>query len=217
MLALLAIAFGKDMATATVISLEPFLEAAQPSLGKGTMPLPPSPSIKQTPPSVTAAGESKEQQATTPYKTSVGFQRQNKKDLVGTEVGEADISTAPRGPAPTQHSDGATADSNSRRSGGCFGWLAGGTGDGTTRRRYSSLIFPMMASLTREEADAAERRETVRTAARLGCAVGNLTARQQEMLVAKVWACFLRVVFLKMVQFARRHTVQHRALHLAKA
>lgn len=34
MLALLAIAFGKDMATATVISLEPFLEATQPSLNK---------------------------------------------------------------------------------------------------------------------------------------------------------------------------------------
>ena len=45
MLALLAIAFGKDMATATVISLEPFLE---PSLNKeNEAALPPPPPSSQ--------------------------------------------------------------------------------------------------------------------------------------------------------------------------
>lgn len=47
MLALLAIAFGKDMATATVISLEPFLEGIQPSptkqVASAAVPPPPPP------------------------------------------------------------------------------------------------------------------------------------------------------------------------------
>lgn len=57
MLALLAIAFGKDMATATVISLEPFLEATQPSLNKQSqeaLPPPPPPSHGVAPPATTA-------------------------------------------------------------------------------------------------------------------------------------------------------------------
>lgn len=57
MLALLAIAFGKDMATATVISLEPFLEATQPSLTKqneAALPPPPPSSQSAAPPATTA-------------------------------------------------------------------------------------------------------------------------------------------------------------------
>lgn len=50
MLALLAIAFGKDMASATVISLEPFLEATQPSLNKHDEEALPSPSLPPPPP-----------------------------------------------------------------------------------------------------------------------------------------------------------------------
>lgn len=40
--------------------------------------------------------------------------------------------------------------------------------------------------MTGKEAEAAERLDAARTAARLGCSVGNLTKRQREMLVAKV-------------------------------
>lgn len=46
----------------------------------------------------------------------------------------------------------------------------------------------MAEPLTRKEAEAAERLDAARTAARLGCSVGSLTKRQREMLVAKV--CF---------------------------
>lgn len=50
MLAILAIAFGKDTAMATVISLEPFLEAAQPSLTKQVAAAVPSPPPPPPPP-----------------------------------------------------------------------------------------------------------------------------------------------------------------------
>lgn len=44
----------------------------------------------------------------------------------------------------------------------------------------------MAAPLTGKEVEAAKRLDAARTAARLGCSVGNLTKRHMEMLVAKV-------------------------------
>lgn len=74
---------------------------------------------------------------------------------------------------------------------GCYDWLVG-PGEGICwkrRRRYSSLVLPVGWGGARSDlvdTEAEERKVTVKTAARLGCAVGNLSKRQQKMLLAKV-------------------------------
>lgn len=60
--------------------------------------------------------------------------------------------------------------------------------------------------MTGKEAEAAERLDAARTAARLGCSVGNLTKRQREMLVAKV--CCV-VVIVDVVVFTARKNAKN--------
>lgn len=185
MLALLAIAFGKDMATATVISLEPVLDALPPPAA---------------PPSTANATR-----RTSAGKTSGGEGGGAAEEISPGGGGGGDGEGAGlRGTAPihAKSADGAVSvakpnpdgDAGKKVGGdeaGCydfcfFGGSGGGGGVGERRRkrrRYSSVVVPVDFT---KDVEAEERQETVKTAARLGCAVGNLTKRQRAMLVAKV-------------------------------
>lgn len=167
MLALLAIAFGKDVAAVTVISLEPFLEASEAKPETRTAPLPQQQGTAATLASKTPIEVAGESATVAPY----GKKNEN-----------------PPQKAPVERELGAQAGMMAKfRTMAawalCHRLWSGVKVDG--RRRYSSLVLPLVA-LTKEEVEAAERQETVKTAARLGCAVGGLTKRQQAMLMAKV-------------------------------
>lgn len=154
MLALIAIAFGRDMATATVISLEPFIKGAPDSelsrVGTG---------LERRAPSVAEAHASV---------------------LIGKKSASL----------PNSGVGGKAARDNGRKRSGVWNWLSfvsmAAKGGKKWRRRRSSVLFPVASELTAEEVEAEERQNTVRTAARLGIAVGSLNKRQRAMLVAKV-------------------------------
>lgn len=183
MLALLAIAFGKDMATATVMSLEPFLAEKAPSpLFRFSKP-PPAPPL----PGGRKRSVSKSSAETGPGTGSGGVGRTAKVcHAEGVLVhGKSSATGAQKGSGGALGEEGGGADGEAGR---CYDWLLGGVGAGEglpwKRRRYSSVVVPVGSSAL--DTEATERQVTVKTAARLGCAVGNLTARQRKMLIAKV-------------------------------
>ncbi|CAM9220570.1 unnamed protein product [Ectocarpus sp. 4 AP-2014] len=195
MLALLAIAFGKDMATATVISLEPFLEATQPLLNKqdtAASKLPPPP-----PRPAAAAGF-------VPKSDPAGSDRDTVEQRQKTDVTIHRKSSGQDGQAGMAAARTGEATGDGHASGLC-GWFTdglGATGLTRRRRRFSSMVVPVAAPLTGKEAEAAERLHAARTAARLGCSVGNLTKRQREMLVAKDQEWLWAADFLPWLEFS---------------
>ncbi|CAM9588292.1 unnamed protein product [Ectocarpus sp. 13 AM-2016] len=195
MLALLAIAFGKDMATATVISLEPFLEATQPSLNKqdtAALKLPPPP-----PRPAAAAGS-------VLRSDPAGSDRDTVEQCQKTDVTIHRKSSGQDDQAGMAAARTGEATGEGHASGLC-GWFADGLGATALtrrRRRFSSMVVPVAAPLTGKEAEAAERLHAARTAARLGCSVGNLTKRQREMLVAKDQEWLWAADFLPWLEFS---------------
>ena len=203
MLALIAITFGKDMATATVISLKPFLKGAydpqphQPNdhatdtaAVTSSAPLPVRTSQKG--PSRDSSGQKRE----APTAGQVPGSQTQPSPLESGEratiiIGKKHASLSETG--TTSGMGGKAVPDNGvdtcRKSKKICSWLFSGDigmGGRKRRRRYSSLVFPTTTPFTEEEVEAEERKNTVKTAARLGCAVGNLSKRQRAMLVAKV-------------------------------
>lgn len=177
MLALVAIAFGKDMATATIISLEPFLAETPPLLSsKSPKPSPLLPgSSKKILPSTNSGNDAGSGDKSSGEGGTVDLMVHMKSAKAGRGVRKASRDSRGEGTVGSEEQ-------------GCYDWFVGPRGGlPWKRRRYSSLVLPV--GLVRSDgldAEAVERQFTVKTAARLGCAVGNLTKRQQKMLVAKV-------------------------------
>lgn len=199
MLALLAIAFGKDTATATIISLEPFFEAlpedkcSPSSHPEGSAAPPPS-----SPAPKSAGGEGR---------VDVNGMIEQAQQGVDCRTGEmrtlpvhAKTAWAPfrnaeakdgiAGPGTKNDTAGATylcrwLESGFLLGGGWTRSVDQGSSRRKRRRRLSSIVLPFVP-LTDADAEAVEKRDTINTAARLGCAVGNLSKRQRTMLVAKV-------------------------------
>ena len=167
MLALITIAFGRDMATATVISLEPFIKGAPDS----------EPS---------RVGTGQEQGA-----PSVAVQAQAKAQVQASVViGKKSASLPNTGVEGKAARDGGGKRSRISR---CLSFVSmAAKGGRKWRRRRSSLVFPVASDLTAEDEEAQERQETIRTAARLGIAASSLNKRQRAMLVAKVCSFVLR-------------------------
>eukprot|EP00903_Cladosiphon_okamuranus_P010662 g10080.t1 len=200
MLALLAIAFGKDMATATVISLEPFLEATQPSLNKQNQAAlrPPPPPSQGVAPSANTATAASGTGVGNVDETGAGHAQAAVKDAL---PGASATPQAAAGPATsTKH-----APAYGEKGHGLCAWFVDGMGSSgmsRRRRRLSSMVVPVAETLTGKEAEAAERLDAARTAARLGCSVGNLTKRQREMLVAKDQEWLWAADFLPCLEFS---------------
>ncbi|CAN0418259.1 unnamed protein product [Ascophyllum nodosum] len=194
MLALIAIAFGKDMATATVISLEPFLKGAydpqphQPNdhatdAAAVTSSAPLLVRTSQKEPSRDSSGQKREAPTAGQRATIIIGKKHASLSETGTTSGMGGKAVPDNG-----------VDTR-RKSKKICSWLFSGDkgmGGRKRRRRNSSLVFPTTTPFTEEEVEAEERKNTAKTAARLGCAVGNLSKRQRAMLVAKdqewLWA-----------------------------
>lgn len=181
MLALLAIAFGKDMATVTVISLEPVLDILPPSK--------PQPAAS-TAPSVASVPAGK-----TTGKLNVPVEPTGGKGVESTPPPDGTVTDLANPPMhPKSATSSSTTSQNGRKDGGkggealkagCHDMMCGGRG--WKRSRSSAQVLPVApGGANCLDTEAAERQETVRTAARLGCAAGNLTKERRALLVAKV-------------------------------